>query len=151
MTFETATCPRCLGSGRYSYNSMNGDMCFGCSGKGICLTKRGRAARDHMIELQKRPVRDMRPGDYFWNLTRWVKILAIEEYPYPAKSLQPDGTWKEYRQVTLVAARPQDGLTTQPEAILRSVRNEAHRREIIAAALAYQATLTKAGKPAKAA
>lgn len=28
-------CGRCGGSGRYSYNQIDGDRCFGCNGKGI--------------------------------------------------------------------------------------------------------------------
>jgi hypothetical protein len=30
----TETCGRCGGSGRYSYNQMDGDRCYGCNGKG---------------------------------------------------------------------------------------------------------------------
>jgi len=28
------TCSRCLGSGRYSFNQIDGDRCYGCNGKG---------------------------------------------------------------------------------------------------------------------
>ena len=30
----TKTCSRCLGSGKYSYNQMDGDKCYGCGGSG---------------------------------------------------------------------------------------------------------------------
>lgn len=30
-------CPRCSGSGHYSYNSMDGTMCYGCRGKGVTV------------------------------------------------------------------------------------------------------------------
>lgn len=30
-------CNRCGGSGRYSYNQIDGDRCFGCAGKGVTL------------------------------------------------------------------------------------------------------------------
>lgn len=33
------TCGRCAGSGRYSYNPMDGDRCFGCAGGGKRLPK----------------------------------------------------------------------------------------------------------------
>lgn len=33
----TKVCGRCGGSGSYSYNSMDGDRCYGCSGKGKVL------------------------------------------------------------------------------------------------------------------
>lgn len=42
--FETETCGRCGGSGRYSFNTMDGDRCYGCQGSGIRFTKKGRAA-----------------------------------------------------------------------------------------------------------
>jgi len=28
-------CPRCLGTGRYSYNQIDGSVCYGCNGKGV--------------------------------------------------------------------------------------------------------------------
>lgn len=46
LTFERQTCARCGGSGRYSWNAMHGDTCYGCSGKGYYLSKAGRQAFD---------------------------------------------------------------------------------------------------------
>ena len=34
LTSEEQICPRCLGTGRYSYNQKDGSVCYGCSGKG---------------------------------------------------------------------------------------------------------------------
>ncbi len=34
-----ATCSRCGGGGRFSYNQMTGDRCFGCNGSGRALPK----------------------------------------------------------------------------------------------------------------
>lgn len=31
------TCPRCSGSGHYSYNSLDGTRCYGCGGSGISI------------------------------------------------------------------------------------------------------------------
>ena len=31
------TCPRCGGSGHYSYNSLDGTRCYGCGGSGISI------------------------------------------------------------------------------------------------------------------
>lgn len=31
------TCTRCDGSGKFSYNLMHGDMCYGCGGKGYVI------------------------------------------------------------------------------------------------------------------
>ena len=33
------TCPRCGGSGHYSYNQIDGTMCYGCNGSGIAIQK----------------------------------------------------------------------------------------------------------------
>lgn len=33
----TVTCTRCGGSGRYSYNQMDGDRCWGCDGRRVSL------------------------------------------------------------------------------------------------------------------
>lgn len=30
----TITCPRCLGTGRYAYNTLDGTVCYGCWGSG---------------------------------------------------------------------------------------------------------------------
>lgn len=35
----TVTCSRCCGSGRYSYNQMDGDRCWGCDGRKVMLAK----------------------------------------------------------------------------------------------------------------
>ena len=32
-------CPRCSGSGHYSYNQMDGTRCYGCSGTGVSIQK----------------------------------------------------------------------------------------------------------------
>jgi hypothetical protein len=34
-----AVCGRCCGSGRYSYNQMHGDTCYGCGGCGVKMPK----------------------------------------------------------------------------------------------------------------
>ena len=49
-------CPRCGGSGHYSYNQMDGTRCYGCMGSGITkqtvrwYTESQRAALDRAAE-----------------------------------------------------------------------------------------------------
>ena len=49
-------CPRCGGSGHYSYNQMDGTVCYGCMGSGIKVmtvrwyTDKERAAQDRAAE-----------------------------------------------------------------------------------------------------
>jgi hypothetical protein len=44
LKYETKSCGRCGGSGSYSYNSMHGSVCYGCSGRKTVLTKAGAKA-----------------------------------------------------------------------------------------------------------
>ena len=44
IRYETQTCGRCGGGGRYSYCTMHGDRCFKCGGSGKQLTRAGAKA-----------------------------------------------------------------------------------------------------------
>ncbi len=59
-TIETAVCSRCGGSGRYSYCTMYGSVCFGCSGSGKKYTKRGYAALEYLKSLRCKPAREFK-------------------------------------------------------------------------------------------
>lgn len=48
--FFIRDCGRCGGCGRYSYNTMHGDMCYGCGGKGIVHTAKAARAFAQWIE-----------------------------------------------------------------------------------------------------
>lgn len=140
--FEIQTCTRCGGCGRYSYNQMDGDRCYGCGGTGKQYTNRAKAARAKREELQTRPVADVKAGEFVWydpypmgGKAGWTRILAIR-----SDDLNAD-------RMTFDTKRCHIGVYTA--GTVRSVRDEAHRLETLAAALAYQATLTKTGKPGK--
>ena len=45
IEYEKETCGRCGGNGKYSFNRMTGNRCFGCSGRGIKLTVDGAIAK----------------------------------------------------------------------------------------------------------
>ena len=51
------TCPRCGGSGKFSFNMMYGTMCFKCEGRGYVLTEariiRNRIKREAALEKQR--------------------------------------------------------------------------------------------------
>lgn len=42
--FETQDCGRCSGSGKYSFNQIHGNRCYGCGGTGQRYSARGRSA-----------------------------------------------------------------------------------------------------------
>ena len=84
--FERETCSRCGGDGKYSYNQIHGDMCYGCYGKGTRLTKKGSKASEYFKELLLVDNTDLKVGDYIWRdsvpgfeAARWRKIVDIEE------------------------------------------------------------------------
>lgn len=144
--FEIAPCGRCGGGGHYSYCQMHGTTCFGCGGTGYKLTKRGSAARARYYELLKRKASDIKVGDYIFdfiglgNSRCWQKVIGIRiddlnkgmihmELSRKGKSVGSLGLW--------------------PGTMVMSVEREEDRQEYLAEALAYQASLTKLGKPRK--
>lgn len=80
--FESAVCNRCNGSGKYSYNLMDGDRCYGCSGRGYKLTKRGQAAQTFLDNIRSRPVEELKVGDLvfvdlFFNKPKFMRIESM--------------------------------------------------------------------------
>lgn len=65
--FGTTTCTRCGGDGRYSWNPMDGDRCFGCLGSGKQVNKKARAMATEYIEAvaqsQNTQVKNLVVGD----------------------------------------------------------------------------------------
>lgn len=146
-TFEAETCGRCGGSGNYSFNQIDGTRCYGCGGSGIKLTKRGVAARAFYRDSQMMPVADLQPGMFVWDDTygfkpKFLPVLSIK----PSKSFcEADGVRRYY--INIETRRCSHGVF--PDSQVRAVRNEAERQAQLAAALAYQSTLNKLGKPLK--
>jgi hypothetical protein len=144
LGFEVKTCGRCGGSGRYSFNMMDGDRCYGCSGSGIKYTKRGAAARAKMVELQTRDLADLKPGMFYASsaTAKFRQVLSVEQ----SGSCAIYGDRKEYF-IDIELKSGKYGVL--PSSKVRFVRDEADRLETVAAALAYQDTLTAMGKPKK--
>lgn len=143
MGFEIETCTRCGGSGKHSFNLMHADRCYGCGGTGVRLTKRGSAAKMFYINAQTRPVSELKAGMHVWSDGRFWPVLAIESSA--SSALAADGTQTPY--VNIVMKRYTWGVFQT--STVRFVRDEADRLETLAQAIAYQATLTKTGKPSK--
>ena len=144
--FETELCSRCGGGGRYSFNLMDGDRCYGCGGTGIRLSKRGAAARAWFHASLQKPVEAIEAGFLIWQTNgvmgpkRWLKVLDAKE----------SGTiWNgTTRGVDLVI----EGCTYScPNgSVLIAAKDKAEIDGAIEKALIYQAGLTKVGKPSKA-
>lgn len=87
LVYESTTCSRCLGSGKYSWNAFNGDTCFKCRGVGRTLTKRAEEARRQVLASVRKlevMVTDLVAGDkirqYHENGSTFdvVEVLAVE-------------------------------------------------------------------------
>jgi hypothetical protein len=147
IKFESKTCGRCGGSGHYSFNQINGTTCFGCGGTGLALTKRGKAARAKMLELQTRPVAELKAGEFFW----------FDPYPMGGKrvwatvaNLRPDALNEGMVLFDLMrGGRVLTNYGMPAASTCRSVRDQAHLDATIAEALAYEGSLAEDGKPKK--
>lgn len=141
--FESKPCGRCGGSGKYSFNQMDGDRCYGCVGTGATLTKRGAAARAFFLASLKRPAGEVVVGMQVYDYAglsasrRWHRVEAVRLDTMNPNSLWLDLVWKTHRVAQGV------GL----ESLVLCVASDAERAAKLDAALAYQATLTKEGKP----
>lgn len=100
-TFETQICSRCLGSGKYSYCQMYGDTCFKCHGSGKVYTARALAARQWLREQRTVDIGTLKLGDR-------VSVNGVGKFTVKSiapggtgKSLQQDGSWKEYQYVEI--------------------------------------------------
>lgn len=66
VTFETARCLKCGGSGFYGPTSIDSGKCWSCTGKGAVLTRAGKFAQKRyqaiMAEMMT-PMTEVKPGD----------------------------------------------------------------------------------------
>lgn len=149
LLFENVTCGRCGGSGRYSYNMMHGDRCYGCGGAGVKLTKRGRAAQEYLNDLRSVRADEVKVGDLVlcellssscFSAVASVEVgIAKEQGCYSGEG--------QYQQVKI--STPKLTMYLDPSNKVRKGFSHEEKEAQKALALAYQATLTKAGQPRK--
>lgn len=143
--FETETCGRCGGCGEYSYNQIDGSRCYGCLGTGRRLTKRGHAAKAHFQQLTTMRGADIQAGMLVldtWRGNKWRHVLSVE----PGEGGRiVDGV--VIPKIYINLSKYTQG--AEAETLLRAVPSVEALHEAMAAALAYEATLTKTGKPRK--
>src|ERR1017187_10777124 len=86
--FESQICSRCGGCGRYSFNQMERDMCYGCRGCGLVFTKRGSVARQYFQDSILTAAGDVKAG---WiargNNGKWFPVVSVEPYQMRGASL----------------------------------------------------------------
>jgi hypothetical protein len=142
LLFENVPCSRCGGSGNYSYCQMYGTTCFKCAGDGATLTARGKAAQMFLNASRKRKAGEFKLGDYYlmdgvpgFSRSEWIKVTEIQAAENGTLNLV--GTNKRGETTSY------NGLTLGFE--LRKSWTKEEKKAQAQAALAFQATLTKAG------
>lgn len=145
--FEHQTCSRCGGDGKFSYNAIDGSTCYGCNGSGYQLTARGRAAQNYLNAMRKIPVEQVKVGDLIRYdgifSSTFRTVTAIEAFPAGRVFVGETGT-------AYHIDCDKFGMTIREGSMVTKGFTGAEKDAMRAEALAYQATLTKAGKPSKA-
>ncbi len=160
---ETDTCGRCGGTGRMPF-SVYGGLCFKCHGKGKLLTKRGQAANDFLVALRSKPASELKVGDVVraehFRITSLVysfdKITVLEPHteanangwsvgPNGEKIIAPGLKLETYNERHGTSSR-----VVSPTDMIRVAQTAEQKLATLTAALDYQDTLTKQGKPRKA-
>lgn len=144
IAYEKETCGRCGGTGQYSYNQVDGSRCYGCGGTGQRLTKRGKAAKAFADTLLDLPIDQVQVGqrvsDTCMGRRTTITVKNIERIE-SGKRLE-DGVWRPMYATILKGETHQiagSGIR------VRATPSEQQAEQI----MAYQANLTKAGKPRK--
>jgi hypothetical protein len=154
LLLESKPCGRCGGSGSYSFNLMHGSRCYGCNGKGEVLTKRGRVAQDWLNKQRMVRITEFKVGDAYFSTgfnagsysepNRWITVESIEVSESGRVTLR--GVDKKREAFDKFARCSYEGPS---DLLLRRAQTGEERAALYAAALAYQATLGKTGKPLK--
>lgn len=146
--FESETCYRCSGTGRYSYNQVDGSRCYGCSGQGVRLTKRGAAANQRYKALMTRAASELKIGDTVKSsrmtsdarstFSCWAEITDIKTDD--RGSVHVETFNRRFGRHTVITGQ------TGSFQVKGTPEERTTARD---AARSYQATLTKWGKPLK--
>jgi hypothetical protein len=159
-TLETVVCTRCGGSGRMPF-AVYGGKCFKCDGAGKVYTAKGRAAANYLNALRSRKASEITVGmlvldrgvsaGSFTQPAQWCKVLTIR--PGDAKVdggsvVVVDGV-ETVVPAPLVIETDRMAFHVSPDSVMRVGLTAEEKRATFAAALDYQDTLTKAGKPRK--
>lgn len=142
ISYEKETCGRCGGTGQYSFNQVDGSRCYGCSGTGQRLTKRGKAAKafaDTLLNLRIDQVQvGQRVTDTCMGRRTTITVKSIEQTEN-GKRLE-DGEWKP---LIVTHLRGETHEIAGGGIMVRAIPSAEQAEQI----MAYQANLTKAGKP----
>ena len=144
--FESKVCTRCGGTGNFSFCLRYGSTCFKCHGAGDVLTKRGAAAQKYLNELRTKKASDFVVGDV-------IKCTGVSSYWF-ARITEIRKRTPTHRgtRLTFITENKKVGthtMHTYDDHQFRIGETAEQKTASREAALAYQATLTKAGTPRK--
>lgn len=142
ISYEKETCCRCGGTGQYSYNQVDGSRCYGCGGTGQRLTKRGKAAKafaDTLLNIRIDQVQiGQRVTHTCMGRRTTITVKSIEQTESGGAFV--NGEWKSLRVTYL---RGDTHEIAGGGIMVRAVPTAEQAARI----MAYQANLTKSGKP----
>ena len=149
--WERVICSRCGGSGQYSYCQSYGTTCFKCGGKKKVLTARAMAALAWLKGQRQTPVGQLVAGmkvrttdlTLSGQVVSRVQVLREIDYQSGTKYMK-DGKWHSYIALNF----DKGSVMMFPESTVEVIpTDESERVAQVRAAIEYQNTLTKAGKP----
>jgi hypothetical protein len=146
LRFEREVCTRCGGCGRFSYNQIDGDRCYGCDGTGQKLTKRARIAADRMKAQRIVAAGSIVVGQRIRALGWTFNVRSIEQDATSTSKSLRDGVWIDNPPyISMTGEKASIRLFADTEVEL--IPSKAEQIEQLRAAIEYQNSLTKAGTP----
>ena len=152
VSFERETCTRCGGTGKFSYNLKDGDMCYGCKGSGMKLSKRGAAAAAYAREISEVAIEDAIKNGFEFTVNIFGKDIRVARTEFvPAEEsgsakLNPiTGEYVPYAIYRCFAASGKCLISGPDTMQVRRVITA----DMVKQVEDYQASLTKAGKVSK--
>jgi hypothetical protein len=140
--FESVTCTRCGGSGLYGPTCVISGRCFKCGGQGVTLTKRGQVATTFYRESLRKRGAEVVVGDSIRDDgvpgmivgLGWCEVTEVEK--------KADGSYTVHALSRRGVAYHEN---VTADGTIRVARTGQEKADRIAAAKAYQDTLTKSG------
>lgn len=133
IRYERTECSRCDGTGHYSFNPVDGTICFKCRGNKTTLTKQGASAQAKVAELKDQlllvPASTIQVGDKFQPMGRrgWLTVEEVSPAGSTLNARIIDGV--RYPSLGLIAKGTH--YCFQPEAQVRIAPNPAQWELIV--------------------
>lgn len=161
LGFEIETCSRCGGSGHFSYNQIDGSRCFKCGGAKVTYTKRGQAAAEFYEAQFQKPLSEFKVGDFMrceimapsgMSARFFAPVIEVKPERVYAHSMNKETGKCDIPVLGIeVCCRSEKygacGILAPSSSLVRFGATAAQKAAALEKALAYQASLTKAGKP----